>query len=95
MQLLVDQFEKFSGVLLQSANSPVTDAEFFALCAQYPDYRLETTAEGDILIRRTASAAAQEESGAGIECFRLGFPRPIKRDWPMKPRCGMLRQSLS
>jgi Uma2 family endonuclease len=64
MQLLVDQFEKFSGVLLQPANSPVTDAEFFALCAQYPDYRLETTAEGDILIMPPAHPRTGQRNAA-------------------------------
>jgi Uma2 family endonuclease len=50
MQLVVDQFETFAGAVLQSAASPLTDSQFLALCARYPDYRIETTAEGDILI---------------------------------------------
>jgi Uma2 family endonuclease len=48
MQLLVDQFETFAGAVLQPANTPLTDAQFLALCARYPDYRIETTGEGDM-----------------------------------------------
>lgn len=50
MQLLVEQFEKFAGVLLQPASHGLTDEQFLVLCAEYPDYRIESTAEGDILI---------------------------------------------
>jgi len=50
MQLVVDRFEVFAGALLQPASGALTDAEFLALCERYPDYRLETTAAGDILI---------------------------------------------
>lgn len=64
MQLLVEQFEKFAGVVLQPANSPVTDAEFFALCARYPDYRIETTAEGDILIMPPAHPRTGQRNAA-------------------------------
>ena len=56
MQLLVDQFEKFAAAaVLQPAAAPITDAQFLSLCAQYPDYRVETTAEGDILIMPPAA----------------------------------------
>ena len=50
MQLLVDQFEKFAGAVLQPVQAPLTDDQFLELCTQYPDYRIETSAEGDILI---------------------------------------------
>ena len=30
--------------------SPMTDGEFAAFCAQYPDYRIESTADGQIVI---------------------------------------------
>lgn len=50
MQLLVDQFETFAGAVLQTANAALTDAQFLELCAKYPDYRIESSAEGDIII---------------------------------------------
>jgi Uma2 family endonuclease len=50
MQLLVDQFEEFAVAVLQPANPPLSDAQFIALCSRYPDYRIETTADGDVLI---------------------------------------------
>jgi Uma2 family endonuclease len=64
MQLVVEHFEKFAGAVLQQANAPVTDAEFFALCAQYPDYRIETTAEGDILIMPPAHPRTGQRNAA-------------------------------
>lgn len=54
MQLIVDDFETFSGAVLQPGSTPLTDAEFLALCERYPDYRLETTADGDIHIGHPA-----------------------------------------
>jgi Uma2 family endonuclease len=50
MQLLVEQFEQFSGAVLQPAEGHLTDEQFLALCQRFPDWRLESTAEGDILI---------------------------------------------
>ncbi|MBI4906075.1 MAG: hypothetical protein HY820_20750 [Acidobacteria bacterium] len=29
---------------------PMSDEEFAAFCARYPDYQIEMTAEGDILV---------------------------------------------
>jgi len=64
MQLLVDQFEQFSGAVLQPASAPLTDAQFFALCARYPDYRIETTAEGDIHILPPAHPRTGQRNAA-------------------------------
>ena len=64
MQLLVDQFEQFSGAVLQPASAPLTDAQFFALCARYPDYRIETTAEGDIHIMPPARPRTGQRNAA-------------------------------
>lgn len=64
MQLLVEQFEKFAGAVLQPAAAPITDAQFFSLCAQYPDYRIETTAEGDILIMPPAHPRTGQRNAA-------------------------------
>ena len=64
MQLLVDQFEKFAGAVLQPASAPLTDAQFPELCAQYPDYRIETTAEGDILILSPAHPRTGQRNAA-------------------------------
>ena len=64
MELLVEQFETLSGVVLQPANAPIADAEFFALCAKYPDCRVETTAEGDILIMPPAHPRTGQRNAA-------------------------------
>jgi Uma2 family endonuclease len=50
MELVVEQVENFGGIVLRQPASPLTDFRFLELCARYPDYRLETTAEGDIII---------------------------------------------
>ncbi len=50
MQRLLDHFEEFAGAVLPRASPPLTDDQFLSLCVQYPDYRIESTAEGDILI---------------------------------------------
>ena len=79
MQLVVEQFETFAGAVLQSGSSPLDDAQFLELCARHPDYRIETTAEGDIVImppahprtgQRNASITSQlfvwaEQDGRG------------------------------
>jgi Uma2 family endonuclease len=64
MQLLVDQFEKFAGAVLQPASTPLTDEQFLELCALYPDYRIETTAEGDILIMPPAHPRTGQRNAA-------------------------------
>jgi Uma2 family endonuclease len=64
MQLLVDQFERFSGAVLQPAGAPLNDAQFFELCAKYPDYRVETTAEGDIHIMPPAHPRTGQRNAA-------------------------------
>ncbi|HME11136.1 MAG TPA: Uma2 family endonuclease [Bryobacteraceae bacterium] len=64
MQLLVEHFEQFAGAVLQPASPPLTDAEFLALCAQYPDHRIETTGEGDILILPPAHPRTGQRNAA-------------------------------
>jgi Uma2 family endonuclease len=64
MQLLVDHFEKFAAAVLQPANRPLTDEQFLGLCSQYPDYRIETTAEGDILIMPPAHPRTGQRNAA-------------------------------
>jgi Uma2 family endonuclease len=64
MQLLVDHFEDFAGAVLQPANPPLTDVQFLSLCAQYPDYRIESTAEGDILIMRPTHPRTGQRNAA-------------------------------
>jgi Uma2 family endonuclease len=64
MQLLVDQFEKFSGAVLHPASGPLTDAQFLALSEQYPDCRVETTADGDILIMPPAHPRTGQRNAA-------------------------------
>ena len=64
MQLMVDQFETFAGAVLQPANTPLTDAQFLALCAHYPDYRIETTAQGDIIIMPPAHPRTGQRNAA-------------------------------
>jgi Uma2 family endonuclease len=64
MQLLVEQFERFSGAVLQPENAPLTDEQFLDLCAQYPDWRLETTAQGDILIMPPAHPRTGQRNAA-------------------------------
>jgi Uma2 family endonuclease len=64
MHLLVDQFEKFSGAVLQPADAPLTDEQFLSLCAQYPDFRIESTAGGDILIMSPAHPRTGQRNAA-------------------------------
>ena len=64
MQLLVEQFERFSGAVLQPENAPLSDAQFLDLCAQYPDWRLETNPQGDILIMPPANPRTGQHNAA-------------------------------
>jgi len=64
MQLVIDQFEMFVGAVLQPVDSPLTDARFLALCARYPDYRIETAAEGDIIIMPPAHPRTGQRNAA-------------------------------
>jgi len=48
MQLVIEDFEKQSPVIL--TRDPMTDDEFAEFCAQYPDCRIESTAQGEMLI---------------------------------------------
>jgi Uma2 family endonuclease len=50
MQLVVDKFETLHGVVIQPEAGPITDEQFFAQCERYPDYRIETSADGDVII---------------------------------------------
>ena len=79
MQFVVDNIEAFAGLVLQPEGGPLTDEQFLALCERYRDYRIESTAEGDIIIeppahpktgRRNAVITSQlvvwaEEDGRG------------------------------
>lgn len=64
MQLVVDQFETFAAAVLQPATMPLTDEQFLALGAQFPDYRIETTAEGDIIIMPPAHPRTGQRNAA-------------------------------
>lgn len=64
MQLQVDRFEQFAAAILQPANRPLTDAEFLALCEKHPDCRIETTAEGDVLIMPPAHPRTGQRNAA-------------------------------
>ena len=64
MRLVVEQFETFAGVVLQSASTPLNDVDFLELCAKYPDYRIETTAEGDIVIMPPAHPRTGQRNAA-------------------------------
>ena len=44
--------------------SALTYGQFFALCAQYPDDRIETTADGDILIQPPAHPRTGQRNAA-------------------------------
>ena len=48
MQLVVDDVESVAPVVLHPP--PMTDDEFFDFCQLYPNFRVERTAEGEILI---------------------------------------------
>ncbi len=48
MQLVLNDVESQAPVVLHPA--PMTDDEFFAFCQLYPDFRVERTAQGEILI---------------------------------------------
>lgn len=63
MQLVVDNFETFSSVVLQQA-APPSDEQFLALCAQYPDCRLEVSAQGDIIIMPPAHPRTGQRNAA-------------------------------
>jgi Uma2 family endonuclease len=64
MQLLVNQFEDLARVVLQPISASLTDDEFLAFCGQYPDCRVETTAEGDILILPPAHPRTGQRNAA-------------------------------
>jgi len=42
----------------------LSDAEFLALCERYPDYRIETTAEGDVVIMPPAHPRTGQRNAA-------------------------------
>jgi Uma2 family endonuclease len=48
MQLVIDDFESVAPVVLFAP--PMSDAEFTEFCQHYADYRIESTAEGEIII---------------------------------------------
>jgi Uma2 family endonuclease len=48
MQLVVDDWESYAPITLQSP--PLSDEEFLRFCERYPDYQIECTAEGEIVI---------------------------------------------
>jgi Uma2 family endonuclease len=50
MSFQANQLEGYSAVVLQPSHGFLSDDEFFEFCRQYPGYRIETTAEGDIEI---------------------------------------------
>jgi Uma2 family endonuclease len=64
MQFVVDKFETFAGVVLQPGEGPLTDEQFLALCERYPDYRIESTVEGDIIIRQPAHPMTSRRNAA-------------------------------
>ena len=51
MQFVVDNIETFAAMVLQPEGGPLTDEQFLAFCEQYPDYRIESTAEGNIVVQ--------------------------------------------
>ena len=48
---MVDNIETFAAMVLQPEGGPLTDEQFLAFCEQYPDYRIESTAEGNIVVQ--------------------------------------------
>ena len=68
VELVVEDFESVARVVLQPNRPPMTDDEFLAFCQHYPDFMVEATADGDIIImppahpktgRRNLSIGAQ------------------------------------
>ena len=49
LELLLEDFESLGEVVLHPLR-PITDREFLALCQRYPDCRIETGAEGEVII---------------------------------------------
>jgi Uma2 family endonuclease len=49
-QLVVDDFESMAPVILTPQKGPMSDEEFAAFCRKYDDYRIESSAEGEIII---------------------------------------------
>ncbi len=64
MQLLVEQFETFAGAVLQPGQALLSDEQFLSLCSRYPDYRIESTAEGDVLIMPPAHPRTGQRNAA-------------------------------
>jgi len=50
MQLVVEDFESMSSVILSPQRGPLSDEEFVEFCENYPDCLIECTADGEILI---------------------------------------------
>lgn len=46
--MVVDDWESYAPITLQSP--PLSDEEFLRFCERYPDYQIECTAEGEIII---------------------------------------------
>ncbi len=63
---------------------PMTDEDFAALCAQYPNHQLEVTAEGDLLIMAPASIDSSEQNSEITTQLRL---------WTRKTRLGFCTDS--
>lgn len=64
MQLVIDQFDTFGAAVLRSPDPPFTDDQFLEFCERYPDYRLETTSEGDIVIQQPAHPREGQRNAA-------------------------------
>ncbi len=70
MQLILNDVESQAPVILHPP--PMTDVEFFDFCQLYPDFRIERTAEGEVIIM----------PGTGLETsFRNNELSALLREW--------------
>src|SRR5580693_9097622 len=72
MQLILNDVESQAPVILHPP--PMTDDEFFDFCQLYPDFRIERSAEGEVIIR----------PGTGLETsFRNNELSALLREWAL------------
>jgi Uma2 family endonuclease len=76
-QLVINDVESQAPVVLHPP--PMTDDEFFDYCQLYPDFRIERSADGEIIIM----------PGTGLETGHRNSELTAQlRNWAIQDRCG-------
>ena len=73
--LVVENVASVLPVILTVSDGPLTDEQFQAFCEQYPDYQLEATADGELILMPPNYARNDERNGELIMQLKLWAKR--------------------